>query len=76
MARGNKELQMQDQPQKHIGERFLETGCVLGVDQTVTTVEKNWEHLGAAWNNNFHLYSLEWAPGQIRYSFFLLLLVP
>jgi hypothetical protein len=62
MARGNKELFLNDQKQSHIGQRRLEAGCVLGLDQKVVNEMKNWE-AGFGWCDNFHVYSLAWTPG-------------
>ncbi|PSN52726.1 hypothetical protein C0J52_06148 [Blattella germanica] len=68
MARGNKELFMQDDPQKHIGDRLLEAGCMLGVDQKITTLQKSFESLGSGWCNNFHIYTVEWLPGDVTFK--------
>jgi hypothetical protein len=62
MARGNKELFMNDQKQSHIGERRLEAGCLLGMEQNVRNEVKDWEG-GFGWSENFHVYSLTWTPG-------------
>lgn len=62
MARGNRELFLNDQKQSHIGERRLEAGCFLGLDQTVHSEAKSWEG-GFGWCENFHVYSLTWTPG-------------
>ncbi|KAJ9575890.1 hypothetical protein L9F63_007202, partial [Diploptera punctata] len=67
LTRGNKELQLKDQPRKHIGQRLLEAGCSLGVDDKVTSLQKSWEKSGSIWCDNFHIYTLEWAPGDLSF---------
>ncbi|XP_069688093.1 beta-1,3-glucan-binding protein-like [Periplaneta americana] len=67
MARGNRELFMADQRQSHIGERRLEAGCFLGVDNKVKKEMKSWEG-GFGWCNNFHIYTLTWTPDDMTFK--------
>jgi len=56
---------MNDQKRSHIGQRRLEAGCVLGVDQKIWNEMKSWEG-GFGWSDNFRVYSLNWTPGMER----------
>lgn len=67
MARGNRELFLNDQKQSHIGERRLEAGCTLGMDQKVRHEMKNWEGR-SGWCENFHVYSLTWTPDDMTFK--------
>jgi hypothetical protein len=61
MARGNKDLFLNNQKQSHIGERHLEAGCMFGLDQKVHNEMKNSEGR-PGWCQNFHVYGLTWTP--------------
>ncbi|KAJ8877940.1 hypothetical protein PR048_022399 [Dryococelus australis] len=66
LSRGNRDLKRQgvSPGSVDLGSTRLETGCVLGLNSKVRKELGSWYKQSAGWCDNFHVYSMEWTPGE------------
>nr|CAD7574830.1 unnamed protein product [Timema californicum] len=67
MSRGNKDIILKEGG-ADLGSKRLEAGCLLGLGQQVHKEVYEWNRQGAAWCDNFHVYTLVWTPGGLMVS--------